>query len=50
MKKKYLEKRYFLAVPFDKGNGIYLMKSPAYENKLMDILKLKQSKKLAKSF
>ena len=35
-------KEHLLAVPFDKGNGICLMKSQAYENKLMGILKLKQ--------
>ena len=42
MTKKYLEKHNLLAVPFDKSNRICLMKSQAYENKLMDILKLKQ--------
>ena len=35
-------KEHLLAVPFDKDNGICLMKSQAYKNKLMGILKLKQ--------
>ena len=41
MKKKYLEKLNLFYRSNDKGNGICLMKSRAYENKLMDILKLK---------
>ena len=42
MTKTYLKKHHLLAVPFDKGNGICLMKYQVYVNKLMDILKLKQ--------
>ena len=49
MTKKYIEKHNLLAVPFDKSSGICLMKTQAYENKSMDILKLKQFKKLEKS-
>ena len=49
MTKKYIEKHNLLAVPFDKGNGICLIKPQAYENELMDILKLKQFKRLEKS-
>ena len=45
MTKKYLKEHDLLAVPFDKGIGICLMKCQSYENKLMDILKLKQFKK-----
>ena len=48
MTKKYLEKHNLLAVPFDKGNGICLMKSQAYKNKLMDILI--NLKKMQKNF
>ena len=46
MTKKYIEKHNLLAVPFDKGNGICLIKPQAYENELMDILKFKQFKRL----
>ena len=42
MTKKYIEKHNLLAVPFDKSNGTCLMKTQAYENISMDILKLKQ--------
>ena len=49
MTKTYIKKHHLLAVPFDKGNGIRLMKYQVYANKLMDILKLKQFKKLEKS-
>ena len=49
MTKKYIEKHNLLAVPFDKGNGICLIKPQAYENEFMDILKLKQFKRLEKS-
>ena len=45
MTKKYLKEHNLLVVPFDKGTGIGLIKSQAYENKLMDILKSKQFKK-----
>ena len=47
--KKYLKNQNLLAVPFDKGTGICLMKSQAYEEKLMDILKLKQFQKVEKA-
>ena len=48
MTKKYIEKHNLLAVPFDKGNGVCLVKPQAYENELMDILKLEKSRKNAK--
>ena len=47
MTKKYLKEHNLLAVPFD--NGICLMKSQAYENKLMGVPKLKHSKKMEKT-
>ena len=43
MTKKYLKEHNLLAAPFD--NGICLIKSQAYENKLMGALKLKHLKK-----
>ena len=46
---KYLKEYNLSAVPFDEDTRICLIKSQAYENKLMDILKLKQFKKLEKS-
>ena len=39
---KYLKEYNLLAVPIDEDTRICLIKSQAYENKLMDILKLKQ--------
>ena len=36
--KKYLKEDNFLAIPFDKRNGIYLMKCHTYKNKVMDII------------
>ena len=49
MTKKYLKGHNLLAVPFNKGTGICLMKSQTFEKKLMDILKLKQFKILEKT-
>ena len=49
MTKKYLKEHDLLAVPFDKGIGICLMKCQSYENKLMDTPKLKQFKKMEKA-
>ena len=49
MTKEYLKGHNLLAVPFNKGTGICLMKSQAFEKKLMDILKLKQFKILEKT-
>ena len=49
MTKKYLKEHELLAVPFDKGIGNCLMKCQSYENKLMNILKLKQFKKMEKA-
>ena len=49
MTKKYFKEHDLLAVPFDKGIGICLMKCQSYEKKLMDILKLKQFKKMEKT-
>ena len=44
MTKKCLKEHNLLTVPFDKGIGICLMESQAYENNLVDILKSKQFK------
>ena len=49
MMKRYIKGHDLLAVPIDKGTGICLMQFQAYENKLMDILKLKQLKKMEKA-
>ena len=46
--KKYLKEHDLLAVPFDKGVGICLMKKETYEKKMSDILKLDQFAKLVK--
>ena len=46
MTQKYLKDNKLLAVPFDKGVGICLMKQEVYEDKLMDILKLPQFEKM----
>ena len=48
MTKKYLKERGLLAIPFDKGIGICLMKRETYENKMSDLLKLDQFKKWVK--
>ena len=45
MTKKYLKDHNLLAVPFDKGIGICLMKSELYNNKLDDIIQLPQFEK-----
>ena len=44
--KKYLKENSLLAVPFDKGIGICLMKLDVYNNKLDNIIKLPQFSKL----
>ena len=44
--KNYLKEYDLLAIPFDKGTAVCLMKYSAYENKLRDILKLKQFQKM----
>ena len=46
--KKYLKQNKFLAIPFDKGVGICIMKADDYHSKLQDILKLPQFRKLPK--
>ena len=48
MTKKYLKDNELLAVPFDKGIGICLMKRETYNDKTNDILKLNQLKKVQK--
>ena len=48
MTKKYLKEHDLLAVPFEKGVGICLMKKDTYERKMNDILKLDQFAKLDK--
>ena len=45
MTKKYLKENELLAVPFDKGIGICIMKRKAYEDKLSEILHLPQFEK-----
>ena len=44
--KRYLKQNDLLAVPFDKGVGICLMKRETYEKKMEEILKLDQFEKL----
>ena len=46
--KKYLKDHNLVAVPFDKGIGICIMKQETYKAKLDDVLKLPQLKKLPK--
>ena len=46
MTKKYLKDNNLLAVPFDKGIGIVVMKEEAYHSKLDAILKLPQFEKV----
>ena len=44
--KQYLREKDLLAVPFDKGSGICMMKSQTYTSKLNDILNLEQFEKV----
>ncbi|XP_066920782.1 uncharacterized protein [Clytia hemisphaerica] len=44
--KRYLKENKLLAVPFDKGVGICLMKITTYDQKIMDILSLPQFEKV----
>ena len=44
--KRYLKEHDLLAIPFDKGVGVCLMKRKTYERKLNDILELDQFEKL----
>ena len=46
--KRYLKENNLLAVPFDKGIGICLMKKEDYHSKLDEILRLPQFEKLTK--
>ena len=46
--KRYLKEHELVAVPFDKGVGICLMKSETYKKMLNDILRLDQFEKLEK--
>ena len=48
MTKRYLKDNKLLAVPFDKGVGICVMRKETYEKKLMDILRLNQFEKWVK--
>ena len=48
MTKRYLKDNNLLAVPFDKGVGICLMKKEDYCSKLNDILRLPQFQKVEK--
>ena len=47
--KQYLREKDLLAVPFDKGVGICLMKKEAYEEKLSSILQLQQFEKMTQT-
>ena len=47
--KRYLKQKSLLAIPFDKGVGICLMKKEAYEEKLSEILQLRQFEKVTYS-
>ena len=47
--KRYLKEKSLLAVPFDKGVGICVMKRQAYEDKLSSILQLPQFEKLERT-
>ena len=49
MTKKYLKDNDLVAVPFDKGVGICLMKQETYKQKLDEILQLPQFEKVVKS-
>ena len=44
--KKYLKDNDLLAIPFDKGVGICIMKRERYEAKMMEILNLPQLEKV----
>ena len=46
MTKRFLKEHELLAIPFDKGTGICLMKSTTYKSKIDDILQLRQFKKI----
>ena len=46
MTKRYLKENKLLAIPFDKGTGICIMKKDTYRNKLKDILNLEQFEKV----
>ena len=49
MTKKYLKENELVAVPFDKGIGICLMKKTLYQNKMDDIINLPQFEKITKT-
>ena len=46
--KKYLKVENLLAIPFDKGIGICMMKKETYENKMNTIINLPQFEKVEK--
>ena len=46
MTKRYLKENNLLAIPFDKGTGICIMKKQTYIDKLRDILNLDQFEKV----
>ena len=46
MTKRYLKDNDLLAIPFDKGVGICVMKKPTYHSKLDQIISLPQFKKV----
>ena len=48
MTKKYLKENDLLAVPFEKGIGICIMKKSTYNNKMKTIIKLPQFEKMEK--
>ena len=45
MTKRYPKENDLLAVPYDKGTGICVMKRESYNEKMCDILELPQFKK-----
>ena len=49
MTKKYLKDNGLLAIPFDKGIGICIMKKETYESKLDDIINLPQFQQVSKT-
>jgi len=49
MTKKYLKENNLLALPFDKGIGICIMKVATYNNKVSDITNLPQFEKMTQT-
>ena len=47
--KKYLKENNLLAIPFDKGVGICIMKTETYHDKMNTIIQLPQFQKIVNS-